>query len=86
MSPLAWPLLDPAATPEANRTAFRRWALRHHPDHGGDPVIFAAGVARYRVVSGPGAPVGPRPRVVRRHTSLSLLVRWARRRRIHRVV
>lgn len=27
--------------------AFRRFALRHHPDHGGDPDTFQAGVDAY---------------------------------------
>lgn len=28
--------------------AFRRYALRHHPDRGGDPVVFQQGVEAYR--------------------------------------
>ena len=28
--------------------AFRRYALRHHPDRGGDPARFQAGVDAYR--------------------------------------
>jgi len=32
--------------------AFRRFALRHHPDRGGDPVRFQAGVDAYRRLAG----------------------------------
>ena len=33
--------------------AFRRFALRHHPDRGGDPARFQAGVDAYRRLAGP---------------------------------
>ena len=32
--------------------AFRRFALRHHPDRGGDPETFQAGVDAYRRLGG----------------------------------
>jgi len=32
--------------------AFRRFALRNHPDRGGDPRAFQAGVDAYRRLSG----------------------------------
>jgi hypothetical protein len=32
--------------------AFRRYALRHHPDRGGDPAMFQAGVDAYRSLTG----------------------------------
>lgn len=32
----------------ARRQIFREFARRNHPDTGGDPVVFAAGVAAYR--------------------------------------
>jgi hypothetical protein len=32
--------------------AFRRFALRNHPDRGGDPETFHAGVDAYRRLSG----------------------------------
>ena len=32
--------------------AFRRYALRHHPDRGGDPTEFQQGVEAYRQLSG----------------------------------
>jgi transposase-like protein len=31
-----------------SRAAFRRWAREHHPDVGGDPDVFAAGVKAAR--------------------------------------
>ncbi|MGO1048686.1 hypothetical protein [Crossiella sp. CA198] len=34
--------------PPADRAAFREFVRRHHPDVGGDPVVFAAGVEEYR--------------------------------------
>jgi hypothetical protein len=32
----------------AQRAAFRRWVRENHPDVGGDPVVFAAGVQAAR--------------------------------------
>jgi hypothetical protein len=32
--------------------AFRRYALRHHPDRGGDPAAFQQGVEAYRQLIG----------------------------------
>ncbi len=32
------------------RAAYRRWIRENHPDVGGDPHVFAAGLARYRAV------------------------------------
>jgi curved DNA-binding protein CbpA len=42
----------PAASPAEVTEAFRRFALRHHPDRGGDPAMFQAGVDAYRRLSG----------------------------------
>lgn len=36
--------------------AFRRFALQHHPDRGGDPARFQAGVAAYGQLTGSRAP------------------------------
>lgn len=38
----------PGATRREVTEAFRRFALRNHPDHGGDPDRFQAGVDAYR--------------------------------------
>lgn len=42
----------PGATPAELTEAFRRFALRHHPDRGGDPATFQAGVDAYRRLTG----------------------------------
>ena len=66
--------------PGANRRevteAFRRFALQHHPDRGGDPERFQAGAEAYRQLTGSRAPIGPKADVVfhrRARPGLSLL-------------
>ncbi|HEX2119515.1 MAG TPA: J domain-containing protein [Acidimicrobiales bacterium] len=48
-------------TPGAGRhevtDAFRRYALAHHPDRGGDPTRFQAGVDAYRRLTGAPPPI-----------------------------
>ena len=44
-----------APRPEVTE-AFRRFALRHHPDRGGDPSRFQEGVDAYRRLTGSGPP------------------------------
>lgn len=39
------------------REEFRRFVLLHHPDRGGNPETFAAGVAAFRQQPRPAAPV-----------------------------
>ena len=39
--------------------AFRRYALRHHPDRGGNPAVFQGGVEAYRQVLGARRPTRP---------------------------
>ena len=47
---------------EHQRARRREFILNHHPDRGGDPVIFIAGLDRF---SGePGGPSVPPPQVV----------------------
>ena len=49
--------MSPDAAPDAVAEAFRRYALRHHPDRGGDPATFQAGVDAYRqMIQPPRAP------------------------------
>lgn len=61
----------PGATATEVTAAFRRFALRNHPDRGGDPDRFRAGAEAYRRLVGraPSAAAGGRPDVVfhRRH-------------------
>jgi len=75
--------------PEATRSeitdAFRRFALRHHPDRGGDPTRFQMGLDAYRRLSGTSLPGAGRQAadVVfhrRARPGLSSLMRMAGRR------
>ncbi|MEQ3552374.1 hypothetical protein WIS52_18015 [Pseudonocardia nematodicida] len=43
-------------TPE-QRAAYRAFVRTHHPDRGGDPEVFRAGLARYRALAA-GQPPG----------------------------
>ncbi|WP_336029549.1 hypothetical protein [Geodermatophilus sp. FMUSA9-8] len=40
----------------ARRRAERAWVREHHPDRGGDPAVFAAGLAALRAGRSPDAP------------------------------
>ena len=44
--------VQPDASPADVTDAFRRFALTHHPDRGGDPETFNAGVEAYRRLTG----------------------------------
>ena len=79
----------PGATRDEVAAAFRRYALRHHPDRGGDPVRFQAGIDAYHRLTGdprPAAVTGsgrsPADVVFYRRTrpGLPALLRVARRR------
>jgi len=35
-------------SPDDERAAFRAFVRDHHPDRGGDPEVFVAGMARFR--------------------------------------
>ena len=58
---------------------FRAFVRRHHPDVGGDPEVFAAGLAAWRSRSAPG----PAPGVVfyRKRSLLAQLLQALRPRR-----
>ena len=63
--------------------AFRSFALRHHPDRGGDPVRFQAGVDAYRALLAVDRRCSHRagPEVVfHRRRRVTSLLRVARRR------
>ncbi|MBA9007631.1 hypothetical protein [Thermomonospora cellulosilytica] len=63
------------------RAAFRAWVRANHPDAGGDPAAFAAGLERRRRArAAEDAPVV----VVRRRPGLGPLHRWLERRRRRR--
>ena len=73
---------------EEQRAAFRAFVREHHPDRGGDPEVFRAGMARFAAArEGNGAPrgdapievVGPLPFPVR--VGVALIRTWRRRRR-----
>lgn len=43
------------------RSAFRAFVREHHPDRGGDPEVFAAGLARFASCEQPPPEPPPRP-------------------------
>lgn len=80
----------PGATRAEVDKAFRRYALRHHPDRGGDAATFQAGVEAYHRLTGTapagGAPAGRADLVFhrRRRPVDSVLALLGRRRRQRR--
>jgi hypothetical protein len=61
----------------SDRAAFRAFVRTHHPDVGGDPAVFAAGLARFREQdSRYDAPVSF---VARRRGVSAMLARFRRR-------
>jgi hypothetical protein len=61
------------------RAEIRRFALEHHPDRGGDPAYFAAGLRALRA----GRPLparGGQVTVYHRPVGLGIVTAWARRR------
>lgn len=70
----------PGALPAEVTEAFRRFALRHHPDRGGDPATFQAGVDAYRRLSGGRRAPANVTFHRRRPTGVSSLTRAATRR------
>lgn len=90
MTPAGYRVPDSAGT----RRAFRAFVRAQHPDRGGDPAVFAAGVAAYRRYQRPAGRAGPAVGHVvfyRRRRGLAVLAgywldRRARRRRPPRVL
>ena len=75
---------------EEQRAAFRAFVREHHPDRGGDPEVFRAGMARFAAVrdgdqgadsrgDAPIEVVEPLPFPVR--VGVALIRTWHRRRR-----
>ncbi|MFC5179754.1 hypothetical protein [Actinomadura harenae] len=64
------------------RAAFRAWVRDHHPDLGGDPEAFAAGLRRRRRVRTGGGPSPDAPivGVPRRFGPVAVVERWRYRR------
>jgi hypothetical protein len=65
---------------EQERSAFRAFVREHHPDRGGDPEVFVAGLARFGVAERYDAPVEvvtPLPFPVR--VGVALIRTWHRR-------
>ncbi|RFU42712.1 hypothetical protein DZF91_05090 [Actinomadura logoneensis] len=76
--------MSPGEETRSERAAFRAWVRAHHPDLGGDPEAFAAGLrrrgddGRARADTFPDAPVVG---VHRRHGPVAAVLRWRYRRR-----
>ena len=73
--------VTPAASPREIQAAFRRYARLHHPDLGGDPARFRAGVEAYRRVLSAGRVAGASVVFHRRSRGLAAPVAWWRSRR-----
>jgi hypothetical protein len=73
----------PEDDPDAQeRRDFRAWVRAHHPDAGGDPDTFAAGLTAWRRRRGAakGTPATrPEVTVFRSRHGMWMLVRWWRR-------
>lgn len=68
---------------QARRREWRQFVLEHHPDRGGDPEVFAAGMRAYREGRPPFATAERVEQYLTTHRSprgLGHITRWARRR------
>jgi hypothetical protein len=68
----------------ARRQAIRQFVREHHPDRGGDPETFIAGLRELRSGRGPQAPEMVVQVHRRRRGVVGLLDDWTRRRRTRR--
>ncbi|MFC5994877.1 hypothetical protein ACFQE5_11720 [Pseudonocardia hispaniensis] len=69
------------------RAAYRAFLREHHPDRGGDPTVFAAGLARFRDAQRAGPepdPAAEAPFPVRVAVALIRTVRRQRQARVGR--
>ncbi|MFC5745071.1 hypothetical protein [Actinomadura rugatobispora] len=64
-----------------DRAAFRAWVRAHHPDVGGDPAEFAAGLRRMRAAAARSRGRAPVEVVRIGRGPLARLTRWRERRR-----
>jgi len=65
------------------RSEFRRFVLQHHPDRGGDPAVFAAGMQAWQSFQEQGAEQadnGPQVFFYRKRTVLAQLLHHLRTR------
>ena len=51
MNPYATLGVAPGDSPDQVRLAYRKFAARHHPDHGGDAGTFRIGLDAYRMLA-----------------------------------
>jgi len=49
----------PGGLSPEQRAAYRSFVRTHHPDRGGDPAVFVAGLARFREMARPAPPPAP---------------------------
>lgn len=73
---------DRETADEQRRAEFRRFVRDHHPDRGGDPEVFAAGVRAYREGRRPKAAAEAEQYLTthRSPRAFGHVTRWARRR------
>jgi hypothetical protein len=68
------------------RAAYRRFVIRYHPDHGGDPAKLQQGIEAFRRIRETPARASSSIEVHRGGMLADLLRRWDRRKRPPRVI